>query len=65
VTLPIIRYSRKHSVSEIGCFRPQVKKWRSTLWGPLGRAHLINCTSFRIPDDGQSPNLGNCKGIRV
>jgi hypothetical protein len=44
-TLSIVRYSKENNVSEIGCFRPQVKEWETpTLLGPLESANLGHWT---------------------
>jgi hypothetical protein len=36
----------KHSVSETGCFHPQVKEEISTMLGPLERANISRWPSF-------------------
>jgi hypothetical protein len=40
--------TRKHSVSEIGCFHSEVRGGRHTLLGPLKRADLNHCTTHEV-----------------
>jgi hypothetical protein len=47
----MVRYSEEQDISEIGCFRPQVRGCEATtLFGPLARAilGLLVCRSSKL-----------------